>query len=68
MKAKIQGFIVMDYASRYSEANTHLARLVKEGKMKYDYTILEPRGGENGLSRCIEGMQLVSEGKNIGKT
>ena len=68
MKAKIQGFIVMDYVSRYSEANVYLAKLVKEGKMMYDYTVLEPRAGENGLKRCVEGMMLVSEGKNIGKT
>ena len=69
MKAKIQGFIVNDHNSRYGEGREYLAKLVREGKMKYDYTILEPRSGEkNGLSRCVEGMQLVSEGKNVGKT
>ncbi|ORX40844.1 hypothetical protein BD324DRAFT_612273 [Kockovaella imperatae] len=69
MKAKIQGFIVMEHAHRFAEAGAYLAKLAKEGKMKYDYTILEPKDGEqNGLSRCVEGMELVSSGNNVGKT
>lgn len=69
MKLRIQGFIAMDYASRYPEAQAYLADLASKGKLNYDYTILEPKAGEpDGLGRCVEGMAVVSEGGNVGKT
>lgn len=69
MKLRIQGFIAMDYTARYPEAQTYLADLVSRDKLKYDYTILEPKEGEqDGLGRCVEGMDVVSGGGNVGKT
>ena len=69
MKAKIQGFIAMDYSRRYPEARAYLADLKKRDKLSYEYTMLEPRQHDkNGLGRCVEGMHIVAQGKNVGKT
>lgn len=69
MKLRYQGFIAMDYTSRYPEAQAYLADLVGRGKMNYEYTLLKPKQGEkNGLGRCVEGMDVVSKGGNVGKT
>lgn len=69
MKAQIKGFIAMDYSARYAEARTYLADLQSKGKMPYEYTFLQPKQGDaNGLGRCVEGMDIVSSGKNTGKT
>ena len=68
MKLRYQGFIAMDYTSRYGEAAVYLADLVSRGKMAYEYTILSGEAGQNGLGRCVEGMDVVSSGKNVGKT
>ena len=68
MRAKIQGFIAFDYASRYDEARAYLSSLVRKDKIKYEYHVLEPKPGENGLARCVEGMKVIEEGKNTGKT
>ena len=68
MKLRYQGFIAMDYTSRYGEAAVYLADLVSRGKMAYEYTILSGEAGQNGLGRCVEGMDVVSSGRNVGKT
>lgn len=68
MKLRYQGFIAMDYTSRYAEAAVYLADLVSRGKMVYEYTILGGEGGKDGLDRCVEGMDVVSSGRNLGKT
>ncbi|ORY28051.1 hypothetical protein BCR39DRAFT_536430 [Naematelia encephala] len=69
MKASMTGFIAFEYAARYSEATTYLAELQSKGSIKYEYHLLEPRQGErNGLGRCTEGMEVVYQGKNYGKT
>lgn len=69
MKLRVEGFIAMDYASRYSEGRAYLATLVQKGQMKYDYTVLAPNKGEkDGLGRCTEGLELMFAGKNYGKT
>jgi NADPH-dependent curcumin reductase CurA len=68
MKSEIKGFIAFDYASRYNEARAYLADLKSKGKIEYEYHVLEPRKGESGLGRCVEALEGVFEGRNIGKT
>lgn len=59
----------MDYRSRYGEAQAYLAGLKEKGKMDCEYMVLDPKEGEpNGLSRCVEGMEVVRTGGNLGKT
>ena len=68
MKAKIEGFIVLDYARRYPEARAYLADLKSKGKIKYEYMVLRPEEGKSGLERCVEGLEVVFGGRNFGKT
>ena len=69
MKLRMQGFIAMDYTSRYPEAQAYLATLASKGQMEYEYTLLEAKAGEeDGLGRCVEGMEMLSGGGNVGKT
>ncbi|CAD6567996.1 MAG: hypothetical protein TREMPRED_004202 [Tremellales sp. Tagirdzhanova-0007] len=68
MKAKIEGFIVLDYARRYPEARAYLADLRNKGKIMYEYTVLGPEDGKSGLERCVEGLEAVLAGRNFGKT
>lgn len=68
MKLRVEGFIALDYASRYPEGRVYLADLVSKGLMKYDYTVLGPKQGDkDGLGRCTEGLELMFAGKNYGK-
>jgi NADPH-dependent curcumin reductase CurA len=68
MKSEIKGFIAFEYASRYPEAQAYLADLNSKGKISYEYHILEPNAGENGLGRCVEALEGMFDGKNMGKT
>lgn len=68
MKARIEGFIALDYAPRYPEARAYLADLKSKGKLQYEYTVLEPKAGESGLGRCVEALGVLFDGKNYGKT
>jgi NADPH-dependent curcumin reductase CurA len=60
-RAKAQGFLIFDYASRYEEGRRQLAEWVKQGKIRYRERIAE--GIENAPQAFLEMMQ----GKNIGK-
>ncbi|KAM0747149.1 NAD(P)-binding protein [Meredithblackwellia eburnea MCA 4105] len=60
-RAKIEGFIVFDYAKRYHEADADLAKWVNEGKLKIRETRLV------GLDQCVNGLIGLFEGKNTGK-
>lgn len=68
MKAKIEGFIALDYAARYDEARAYLADLQSKGSVNYEYTVLEAKQGGKGLDRCTEALELLFSGKNFGKT
>ncbi|EIW66268.1 hypothetical protein TREMEDRAFT_70194 [Tremella mesenterica DSM 1558] len=67
-KASMTGFITFDYASRYPEARAYLSSLRNIGKLRYDYTVLYPVEGQNGLSRCVEALEQMFRGENLGKT
>ena len=68
MKARMEGFIAFDYINRYPEAQSYLADLKGKGKLDLDYMILEAENGKKGLDRCVEGLGVLYEGKNYGKT
>lgn len=59
--ALMQGFIITDYAARFSEGVMQLARWVAEGKLKYAETIVE--GFENTPQAFIG----LFTGDNLGK-
>ena len=60
-RALMQGFIITDYAPRFSEGVTQLASWVAEGKLKYAETIVE--GFENTPQAFIG----LFSGDNLGK-
>jgi NADPH-dependent curcumin reductase CurA len=59
--ARMQGFIITDYASRFSEAIGQLVQWLAAGKLKYAETIVE--GFENTPQAFIG----LFTGKNLGK-
>jgi NADPH-dependent curcumin reductase CurA len=61
MKLTVQGFIILDYASRVPEGRAYLADLRGKGKVDYAYHVTE------GLENCVQALQEVFAGKNYGK-
>jgi NADPH:quinone reductase len=60
-RARVQGFLVFDYAARYDEGLEQLGKWVREGELQYRERIVD--GIENAPRAFLEMMQ----GKNIGK-
>jgi len=60
-RAKVQGFLVFDYAARYGSALEQLAQWVRSGQIKYHEDIVE--GFEN-MPRALIGL---FRGENLGK-
>jgi len=61
-RARMQGFLVFDYAHRYDEAGPRMARWVAEGKIRYREDVTE---GLENAPRAFIGML---NGENRGKT
>ncbi len=60
-RAKIEGFLVSDYAARFDEGIQQLAAWIKEGKLQYRENVIE--GFEN-MPRAFIGLL---QGENTGK-
>jgi NADPH-dependent curcumin reductase CurA len=60
-RAKIEGFLVSDYAPRFGEGLRQLAIWFGEGKLKYEETI------EDGLENAPRAFIGMLQGRNIGK-
>jgi hypothetical protein len=60
-RARMEGFIVLDYADRFPEAAAEMKRWIEEGKLKQQATVVE---GFRQLPRAL--IQLF-EGYNTGK-
>jgi len=60
-RARIEGFIIIDYFPRLGEFAADMAKWVAEGKVKYDVHIV--KGVENALSA----LNLLFTGGNTGK-
>ncbi|KIY65868.1 alcohol dehydrogenase [Cylindrobasidium torrendii FP15055 ss-10] len=61
MRAKIEGFIVFDYAKRYSEGLEEIARGLGDGSIKRKFHIVE------GLENAPTALPLLFSGGNTGK-
>jgi len=61
MRARMEGFIVLDYAPRYGEGVQALARLMAEGKLKTAEDVQE------GFDNIPATLRRLFEGKNLGK-
>ncbi len=60
-RARMQGFIVFDYARRYGEAVGDISRWLEEGKIKARYDIVE------GLKNAPRALLRLFDGSNRGK-
>ena len=60
-RARIEGFLVLDYQHRYVEARTRLAEWHRAGKLQYQYDIAD------GLENTPNAFLLVLTSKNLGK-
>lgn len=60
-RARVQGFIVMDYAPRAQEAMTALSQWLIEGKIKYRVDVVD------GLQQAPNALNKLFDGSNTGK-
>jgi NADPH:quinone reductase len=62
-RARVEGFLVMDYASRYKEGFQDLKKWVQEGKIKYRESIV--KGIENTPAAFLGMLQGQNTGKQL---
>jgi len=60
-RARIEGFLVLDYAERFREALTQMAQWLKEGKLKYREQFTE------GIESAPSAFLGMMRGANMGK-
>jgi NADPH-dependent curcumin reductase CurA len=60
-RLRVQGFVIIDYASRFMEAATQLGQWKMFGKLKDRETIVE------GLEKAPDAINMLFTGGNIGK-
>ncbi|MFP6801508.1 MAG: NADP-dependent oxidoreductase [Pseudomonadales bacterium] len=62
MRARLQGYVIFDYADQYEEARTQMARWIRDGKLKIpSYEV------PGDVSDFPEAFKQLYEGKNLGK-
>ncbi len=60
-RARIEGFIILDYFPRLAEFQAEMAKWLSEGKIKYDVHVVE------GLENALSALDLLFTGGNTGK-
>ncbi|MGA9770673.1 MAG: NADP-dependent oxidoreductase [Blastocatellia bacterium] len=60
-RARIEGFIVMDYSSRAQEAMTELGKWFMEGRIKYRVDVVD------GIEQASRAVNKLFDGSNKGK-
>jgi NADPH-dependent curcumin reductase len=60
-RLKVQGFLVLDYAARFTEAATELGKWKMMGKLKDRQTIVE------GIEKAPDAINMLFTGGNMGK-
>ena len=60
-QAKIEGFLVFQYAKRYEEGLTQLAQWLKTGQIKYRENVTD------GIENAPQAFLGLLQGENIGK-
>lgn len=61
MRAKMEGFVVLDYVQCFPEAKAKMAGWIAEGKLKMRFTVVE------GLEKGPEALGMLFTGGNTGK-
>jgi NADPH-dependent curcumin reductase CurA len=60
-RARMEGFIVLDYAPRFGEAAAEMQRWIDAGQLKHRTTVID------GFEKLPEALIQLFEGDNIGK-
>lgn len=60
-RARIEGFIILDYLARFGEFFAEMGPWVASGKIKYDTTIVP------GIENALSSLDMLFTGKNTGK-
>ncbi len=60
-RARIEGFIIIDYLHRFGEFIADMGKWVAEGKIKYDTTIVK------GIENAVSSLDMLFTGGNTGK-
>lgn len=60
-RARMQGFVIYDYAARYSETLAEMAPWVSEGKLRYRETVAE------GIENFVPTFRRLFTGEKLGK-
>ncbi|MEL7466373.1 MAG: NADP-dependent oxidoreductase [Pseudomonadota bacterium] len=60
-RARMQGFLVLDYRDRYGEAIAELAGWIRSGELSYEEHILE------GADAAPGSIEMLYQGRNTGK-
>jgi NADPH-dependent curcumin reductase len=60
-RARMEGFLVLDYVDRFAEAQAAMAGWVMEGAIKHREHVVD------GLERSVEALNLLFSGGNTGK-
>jgi len=60
-RARVQGFIVTDFAARFGEATVQIVQWIQQGKLKYKIDLVE------GLRQTPAALNRLFDGANIGK-
>ncbi len=60
-RARIEGFLIADYRSRFPEAVEVLAKWVRDGQLKYQVDMVD------GIEQAPAALNRLFTGKNIGK-
>jgi hypothetical protein len=59
--ARVEGFIVVDFAARFGEARAELAQWLRDGKLKYRVDVVD------GLEKAPTAINKLFDGTNTGK-
>jgi NADPH-dependent curcumin reductase len=60
-RARMQGFVIFDYAHRFEEAIARLAQWLREGRLRYSEDVLE------GIEQAPGAISSLYRGENTGK-
>jgi len=61
-RASMEGFLILDYASRIPEAQRELAAMLRRGEIAHDEFVVE------GLENAPAALNMLFSGENFGKT
>jgi len=60
-RARIEGFIILDYFARFGEFYSDMSKWLADGKIRYDVHVVK------GIENALSALNLLFTGGNTGK-